>query len=1784
MRLNALGYGMTEEAAKKAGLKFKDFNKSLKESVESAKATREQNQLIYQSMTGSGTPLNITIAEFIKLKKTVKEQYADQIKLIDKTSADDQLALAERLKTQFIGMGMSSEEATKKIYTMYTLSKNFSLDAGLYTVQSDAFNAIKTAVDAAAAAIRMYNKAVHEGRDGTEQANAFVTTNAALITAIEEEQKLALKNRKQDKTKPSFISTEETNKIMLDAELKSLEKISKEQRYQKTISQATLNELEKTNPVLFEIADKHDTNISLLQKQRLIARGFILDMRGLSAEQTDQIYRFNLGVTQAIESVGRIGFLKANYDKLDNLKKLQEKYTKAMKGQSAAQQISDRDKLSALQKQIDANNKLADARIKALDAAKKEGDIAREIAKAQARYESALATGNTADAQQASLDMQGLQSDLQYNAQVKAIEDATTLKNAPLLKQIELIQKKQQDVADAAALAAEKFGDLSGQIDKEEGAINSLIRAMANYRTAIDAHKDDLATWKTTDEAKGMITAITEAAVAAKVNLSTYPMDPTTGKPGAVTAEGLMGTLETALLKNGMILNGDLIINGKKLDVGLNTPGQQADPSKVAGKVTGDGSKEKPFKYFNDAGKAVTEKEFKSMPMGYQNSKEFVIPIKDLQGTEFKMAESAMMAFLKNNQYKDTYTSGDLTYSKDGWVKRGKVFEGYWYAQMPGYTGKVKSYEGGGKIIGPGTGTSDSIPAYLSNGEYVIKEKAVRRYGVDTFDALNAEKLHTGGPVGHRHGRNLPNSKFRWQSYPEDMPDYWSNGKPSGSPFTQRWGELRYGPAKGKDIWGGTEIPGLPFSGKLANRSDYWHQMQEQPSKYRGPGMSIPDERSYPLVGSGASMGGIGNGVYGMGSLTFAGGGQVLKSAFNWLVKSLSNAKLPKLSLESNLLNPFKKATPWDGIKLNSKSAMTDLIASIHPEGSSPFKIKKVTGIPQGVAAEYQPSTQTIRSSIDGMTGGQLTHEYAHHLDFADKHWSIDTFLNSIKDRTDPKALAKMRSIYDEANAEKPGTGSDKLEATLIATGKNLELAGFYRAIQEGTATDKTAGLYQSLVKSGQHKLAKQIGNPYEIGLGYVSDFRHMARILDQNPAWKSPGYPEGMIAAGKHMPKEISQRYAYFAKIMKEAGINPSMKPDDPAWMGLKSLAAAKGFAHGGLIQKFGTGGTPKMGYGKASWKGGTGGATWGALEEVEKFLSLKWGANENASGFSKWARALGRVAFNTVQGTAAGAATAGGLGLLPGLAGGLFEGVAGIIKDGSQYGVKGGTQSKVKGFDPKKELKKIGLKSILENAAWNAVAGSIASPLLMGAGNLGKKAFNSIIKPKTTVHAQMPGPKKLSEDTLKSIKEHEDSLARTIQDIEDLRSGAYYEKNPWSNPEYKDSAIEHLELNRAKLADQIARAKETDVPPGFFTGLDMFIQKPMFAQGSDFDVIASATSRSSAYSTIPFFRALSTKDMADIVGWGTQPDHLNLAMGMDWMKQWGKGSVIETPWSGMASRWRPGVADEIPVGATRHPDVPSHIPDSELVGGLPSRLSPESWQFLEKDPALKIGEAWIPPMHKSITKSLDFAKDIAINAGTGGGGTSAIARFELTPEARGILDLRGIAEGAGSWKYPDAGEGLLAPWTKYILKAINKNKYSYSVPGRDGEESTVTKLIDEYVFEVLGQQTPEGFKPFYKAKGGHINIPKFETGINSVPVDMLAMLHKNEAVVPANMNPFNPNANNATMSGATYNITNNINGFDGDINQLSNIVTQKTITAISSLNTRTASMSGPKMTVGIK
>jgi methyl-accepting chemotaxis protein len=73
--------------------------------------------------------------------------------------------------------------------------------------------------------------------------------------------------------------------------------------------------------------------------------------------------------------------------------------------------------------------------------------------------------------------------------------------------------------------------------------------------------------------------------------------------------------------------------------------------------------------------------------------------------------------------------------------------------------GDFAGFASGGPVFGPGTGTSDSILARLSNGEFVMTAAAVRRFGLGFLMMLNQLKLPkfaTGGPVNFGGALALP--------------------------------------------------------------------------------------------------------------------------------------------------------------------------------------------------------------------------------------------------------------------------------------------------------------------------------------------------------------------------------------------------------------------------------------------------------------------------------------------------------------------------------------------------------------------------------------------------------------------------------------------------------------------------------------------------------------------------------------------------------------------------------------------------------------------------------------------------------------------------------------------------------------------------------------------------------------------------------------------------------------------------------------------------------------------
>ena len=61
--------------------------------------------------------------------------------------------------------------------------------------------------------------------------------------------------------------------------------------------------------------------------------------------------------------------------------------------------------------------------------------------------------------------------------------------------------------------------------------------------------------------------------------------------------------------------------------------------------------------------------------------------------------------------------------------------------------GTASEFTGSGEVTGPGTGVSDSIPARLSDGEFVFTRKATDQLGAENLQRMmdDAERAYDGG-------------------------------------------------------------------------------------------------------------------------------------------------------------------------------------------------------------------------------------------------------------------------------------------------------------------------------------------------------------------------------------------------------------------------------------------------------------------------------------------------------------------------------------------------------------------------------------------------------------------------------------------------------------------------------------------------------------------------------------------------------------------------------------------------------------------------------------------------------------------------------------------------------------------------------------------------------------------------------------------------------------------------------------------------------------------------------
>jgi hypothetical protein len=324
------------------------------------------------------------------------------------------------------------------------------------------------------------------------------------------------------------LSYAEAEKMMIDQLNTSKEATTK-------ITKETVDELAKTNPQVRKIINGSDTIVSTWQKIRLEALGFKGDLSKLSAEQAATAANLFSAVSDSVQSTNRQGMLKEQYASLAKLKGQIDSYTKALKGQTAAQQISDRDRIASLNKQIDANNKLADARKKALTQAQADADLGREIEKTRLAMQNAMAVGDTAQAQSLRIDLESKTSQQQTEAQTRAIDKATEIENKPLQAAIEAINNKQKKLADSAALAGDSLDGLKTKYDKQKAAIDKVNTSMTSLYANAKLYNMSIEDYvKKNKEAAAALVADYEAATGKKMERYTTGPD---GKKVPVSPE-----------------------------------------------------------------------------------------------------------------------------------------------------------------------------------------------------------------------------------------------------------------------------------------------------------------------------------------------------------------------------------------------------------------------------------------------------------------------------------------------------------------------------------------------------------------------------------------------------------------------------------------------------------------------------------------------------------------------------------------------------------------------------------------------------------------------------------------------------------------------------------------------------------------------------------------------------------------------------------------------------------------------------------------------------------------------------------------------------------------------------------------------------------------------------------------------------------------------------------------------------------------------------------------------
>jgi hypothetical protein len=672
-------FGMDAEAAEKAGFKYTDYNAKIKAAIEDAQALKEKNIMVYESMTKANVPISMTIEQYKKLKEQVKSTMSSYIDLFSQTDRKDVGQVAVQLKAQFMAAGDTAEIAAAKIFTMIKQSENANMAA--QAISSNAFQSIQNMEQASAQTVKTFEAAMKTG-DAESQARAlhsvFMAMDATLQSTVEEQKKLGGEG-------------EEAATRVGEAVKNKIAQINTMFGTQANLSKDVINEIGKADPLLAEMLNDTDTLNSAWAKYRLTLSGVSLNLQSMTGDAAIAANQLNEIVKAQVQLNPAVAAANKSYKGMtDRIKELE----KAQKGQSVKAQYNAKEESARLQKQIADIKKAAQEKIEGIRKATEAENTQLEIQKAQLRASQALIQGNMSQYAEEQMTIEQLMNEANRKDAEEAIIAKAEIDIKPLQDALDAIADKNDKAAKKAALAGDSLADLRTKANDYNTKLTEYTTNLTTLMTKLQIEGDK---FKLTDEFKITMKSLEEAGKVLGIKI----------KP-----EDIVNSI-----KNSLSGVKDVTIYTDRVRMGsMGGEGSAQSPFTLGLGGAGAGTKILPGNELSKYGKFG---DFGPMGVGQRIeklAKEKGIP----SGSYFSIVD------------KDGKES-IFRVEEDGSVTRTKNP----YGKAMG--GPVKKYSDGSKggVWGAGTATSDSIPAMLSNGEYVLNAAATQKFGIPLLDQMN---------------------------------------------------------------------------------------------------------------------------------------------------------------------------------------------------------------------------------------------------------------------------------------------------------------------------------------------------------------------------------------------------------------------------------------------------------------------------------------------------------------------------------------------------------------------------------------------------------------------------------------------------------------------------------------------------------------------------------------------------------------------------------------------------------------------------------------------------------------------------------------------------------------------------------------------------------------------------------------------------------------------------------------------------------------------------------------